>query len=188
MSITKNLVVQMNGEINVESEQGKGSVFTVILPFAVVEESTDDEVAENKQQEPQTNMLANRHILLAEDNAVNMEITTEMLSMNGMTVTQAWNGQEAVNQFKNAQPFTFDAILMDMQMPEMDGCEAAKHIRSLHRPDAKSVPIIAVTANAFAEDIAATTAAGMNAHVSKPIDFKLLCKTLEDLLQEKPAP
>ena len=106
-----------------------------------------------------------------------MEITTELLAMNGVQVTQAWNGREAMELFRDSEPFSFDAILMDMQMPEMDGCESARRIRAMHRPDA-DVPIIAVTANAFAEDVAATTAAGINAHVSKPIDFSLLCQTL----------
>ena len=94
---------------------------------------------------------------------------------------QAWNGREALEVFEQSQPFGIDAILMDMQMPEMNGCEAAKAIRALDRADAQSVPIIAVTANAFAEDIAATAAAGMNAHVSKPIDFEVLKQTLRDL-------
>ena len=100
-----------------------------------------------------------------------------------MSVTQAWNGREAVECFRNSPPFGFDAILMDMQMPEMGGCEAARMIRSLDRPDALEVPILAVTANAFAEDIAATVDAGMNAHISKPIDFEILSTTLRDLIQ-----
>ena len=116
---------------------------------------------------------------------VNMEIATEILSMNGVNIVQAWNGKEALSLFKASKPFEFDAILMDMQMPQMDGCEAAKNIRALSRPDARTIPIIAVTANAFAEDIATTTAAGMNAHVSKPIDFNILCQTLEKLIDNK---
>ena len=111
-----------------------------------------------------------------------MELATEILSMNEVRVTQAWNGREAVEIFRESAPFTFDAILMDMQMPEMDGCEATRCIRDMNRPDAGRVPILAVTANAFAEDIAATTAAGMNAHISKPIDFPLLCRTLASLM------
>ena len=129
--------------------------------------------------------LDGKKILLAEDNMVNMEIATEILSMNGVNIVQAWNGKEALSLFKASKPFEFDAILMDMQMPQMDGCEAAKNIRALSRPDARTIPIIAVTANAFAEDIAATTAAGMNAHVSKPIDFNILCQTLEKLIDNK---
>ena len=111
-----------------------------------------------------------------------MEIAVELLSMAGAQVTQAWNGQEAVERFQESEPFTFDAILMDMQMPVLDGCEAARRIRALPRPDA-GLPIVAVTANAFAEDIAATQAAGMDAHISKPIDFGMLCRTLEGLFQ-----
>ena len=99
--------------------------------------------------------------------------------MHGVEVTQAWTGLQALEQFEKSEPFRFDAVLLDMQMPEMDGCEAARRIRALERPDAGTVPIIAVTANAFAEDIAATAAAGMNAHVSKPIDFTHLCRTLD---------
>ena len=106
----------------------------------------------------------------------------------GLEVTQAWNGEEAVECFRKSGPFTFDAILMDMQMPVMDGCEAARRIRAMHRPDARQVPIVAVTANAFAEDIAATTAAGMDAHVSKPIDFAHLVKVLRGLLSKRTVP
>ena len=130
--------------------------------------------------------LEGKTILLAEDNLLNMEIACEILTMNGLEVLQAWNGQEAVERFAASAPYEIDAVLMDMQMPQMDGCEAARTIRALARPDAATVPIIAVTANAFAEDIAATTAAGMNAHISKPIDFRVLCATLERLLHETP--
>lgn len=174
MSITKNLVSQMNGELQVESEQGKGTTFTLVLPFAVLAGQEPKDVS----PAPESYSLEGRRILLAEDNEVNMEITTELLQMNGAEVTQAWNGREALEQFEKSESFHFDAVLLDMQMPEMDGCEAARRIRALSRPDAPVVPIIAVTANAFAEDIAATAAAGMNAHVSKPIDFGLLCRTL----------
>ncbi len=183
MPITRNLVSQMNGEINVESEQGKGTVFTLVLPFAAAADapSPDPETTADRAQS-----LAGKRILLAEDNEVNMEITTELLGLNGVQVTQAWNGREALELFAASEPFAFDAILMDMQMPEMDGCEAARRIRALRRPDAGRIPILAVTANAFAEDIAATTAAGMNAHVSKPIDFGILCRTLGELTGAAP--
>lgn len=174
MSITKNLVSQMNGELQVESEQGKGTTFTLVLPFAVLA----GQESKAASPAPESYNLEGRRILLAEDNEVNMEITTELLQMNGAEVAQAWNGREALEQFEKSEAFHFDAVLLDMQMPEMDGCEAARRIRALARPDAPVVPIIAVTANAFAEDIAATAAAGMNAHVSKPIDFGLLCRTL----------
>ena len=183
MPITKNLVTQMNGEIWVESAPGEGTAFTLILPFAVLKDPHPLSDATNDNAEAFS--LEGIHILLAEDNEINMDITTELLHIHGARVTQAWNGVEAVARFRESEPFTFDAILMDMQMPEMDGCTAAKQIRSLHRPDSSTIPILAVTANAFAEDIAATTAAGMNAHISKPIDFSFLCKTLGRYLQRR---
>lgn len=179
MPITKNLVDQMNGEITVDSRPGEGSSFTVVLPFARADREESRQPSKPAAEEVS---LKGRHILLAEDNEINMELATEILSMNEVRVTQAWNGREAVERFRESEPFTFDAILMDMQMPEMDGCEAARRIRAMDRPDAGRVPILAVTANAFAEDIAATTAAGMNAHISKPIDFPLLCRTLASLM------
>lgn len=176
MSIVKSLVTQMNGEIRVESHPDEGTTFTVILPFPVIEADHEPDAASASEE---SFSLEGLRILLAEDNEVNMEISTELLTMHGVEVTQAWNGQEALDLFTQSAPFTFDAVLLDMQMPQMDGCEAARRIRALPRPDAREVPIIAVTANAFAEDIAATAAAGMNAHISKPIDFNGLCKTLE---------
>ena len=179
MPITKNLVAQMNGEITVESRLGEGSSFTVVLPFA---KANREESGQTPKPVAEESSLKGRHILLAEDNEINMELATEILSMNEVRVTQAWNGREAVELFRESEPFTFDAILMDMQMPEMDGCEATRRIRAMNRPDAGRIPILAVTANAFAEDIAATTAAGMNAHISKPIDFPLLCRTLASLM------
>ena len=182
MPITKNLVSQMNGEIQVQSELGKGTSFTIVLPLAAAEEPQPAATPREKRGGEQPADLEGRRILLAEDNEVNMEIAVELLSMAGAQVTRAWNGQEAVERFQESEPFTFDAILMDMQMPVLDGCEAARRIRALSRPDA-GLPIVAVTANAFAEDIAATQAAGMDAHISKPIDFGMLCRTLEGLFQ-----
>ena len=114
-----------------------------------------------------------------------MEIAAEMLRALGTAVTEAWNGAEAAEAFRKAEPFAFDAILMDMQMPVMDGCEAARRIRAMDRPDASTVPIIAVTANAFSEDVSATTAAGMNAHISKPLDMSALRQTLERLIRPR---
>lgn len=175
MSITKNLVAQMDGEIQVESQPGRGSTFTVILPFAAAEESRE---TISQAAETTDFTLDGLHILLAEDNEINMEITVELLAAQGVQVTRAWNGAEAVEQFRQSPPGSFDAILMDMQMPLLDGCGAARAIRAMDRPDAGTVPILAVTANAFAEDISATTAAGMDAHISKPIDFRILCQTL----------
>ena len=188
MSIVKNLVTQMSGQIHVDSKLGKGTTFTITVPFTVIrteKEEAPPEPVEKKEAEKESASpfsLEGKKILLAEDNMVNMEIATEILSMHGLEIVQAWNGQEALDQFKASKPFEFDAILMDMQMPVMDGCESARNIRGLSRPDAKIVPILAVTANAFAEDISATTAAGMDAHISKPIDFNILCQTLERLV------
>ena len=180
MPITQSIVTQMNGEIHVESAPGEGTTFTIILPFAIAHKQA--KAAEAADDGEEAFSLEGRRILLAEDNEVNMEITTELLQMNGVAVTQAWNGAEAVERFREAEAFAFDAILMDMQMPVMDGCEAARRIRALRRPDARKVPIVAVTANAFAEDIAATSAAGMDAHVSKPIDFAHLVKVLRECI------
>ena len=180
MPITQSIVTQMNGEIHVESAPGEGTTFTIILPFAIAHKQA--QAAEAADDGGEAFSLEGKRILLAEDNEVNMEITTELLQMNGVAVTQAWNGAEAVERFREAEAFAFDAILMDMQMPVMDGCEAARRIRALRRPDARKVPIVAVTANAFAEDIAATSAAGMDAHVSKPIDFAHLVKVLRECI------
>ena len=137
---------------------------------------------EDQKPMPSDGNLEGMRILLAEDNVINMEIASEILTRKGINVVPAWNGREAVEIFKTSRPFTFDAILMDMQMPEMDGCEAARRIRSLERRDARQIPIIAATANAFAEDIARTEEAGMDAHISKPMDYDILCRTLMRLI------
>lgn len=181
MPIVKSLVRQLSGEIKAESRLGEGSRFTVAIPF--------DVVSRKKQELPETvpksraDSLKGRRILLAEDNELNREIATEILSMNGVDVVSAVNGGEAVRIFSASPPFHFDAVLMDMQMPVMDGCEAARRIRAMDRQDALTVPIIAVTANAFAEDIIKTSNAGMNGHISKPIDFNVLTQTLLDLIK-----
>ena len=160
---------------------GKGSTFSVILPFAAAKEGDGTyKTPAGKEETPFS--LEGRTILLAEDNEINMEILDELLTAHGARILQAWNGREAVDRFLETDPFQVDAILMDMQMPVMDGCQAARAIRALPRPDAGRVPIVAVTANAFAEDVAATTQAGMNGHISKPIDFAALCRLLEKLL------
>ncbi len=174
MPIVKSIVQQMSGEITVQSELGKGSVFTVTLPLQIAEK--EQTAIEEK---PQSNAdLAGKTVMIAEDNEINMEIAGEYVSMLGAEVIKAWNGREAVEIFSKMECGSIDAILMDMQMPEMDGCTACEKIRAMERDDAKTVPIIAVTANAFAEDIAKTTKAGMNGHISKPIDFSLLSDVL----------
>lgn len=180
MPIVKTIVQQMSGEITVNSVLGEGSTFTVTIPLQSLDE---EEMPEEMPQEDTGQFsLDGRTLLLAEDNEINMEVAGECLRMLGAEVLEAWNGQEAVDVFLSQEPGRVDAILMDMQMPVMDGCDAAREIRSLEREDAKTVPIIAVTANVFAEDIARTTEAGMNAHIAKPIDFQELLKVLQDQL------
>ncbi len=177
MSITRSLVALMGGEIRVESAPGAGSTFTVTVPLPPAMP------AEEALPEPAAPFtLDGLCLLLAEDNEINLELTAELLTARGVTVTRARDGAEAVARFRESEPFTLDAILMDLQMPELDGCEAARRIRAMARPDAASVPIVAVTANAFAEDVAATAAAGMNAHISKPVDLDGLARLLEGLL------
>ena len=181
MPIVKNLVTRMGGQIAVSSQLGKGTTFSVTIPFDVgemplpVQEHPPRELAQ----------LDGRQILLAEDNFLNMEIATELLKMRGAEVVPAEDGRKALEAFQNSPHFFFDAILMDMQMPEMDGCESTRAIRALDRPDARSTPIIALTANAFAEDITRTTQAGMDAHLAKPINIEQLCATLTKLMSQR---
>ena len=182
MPIVKSLVSQMDGQITVESRLGEGSTFMVTLSLESVEKQKSAAGKERSQKEKEILQLAGKRILVAEDNDVNMEIATEILEMHDIKVSQAWNGREAVESFSQSPEGYFDAILMDMQMPEMDGCQAARAIRAMNRTDARTIPILAVTANAFAEDIAATTEAGMDAHISKPIDFSVLYQTLAELM------
>ena len=186
MAIVKNLVEQMNGHITVASSLGEGTTFSLVLPLVAAEPEEADTAGEAAAcAAPQEITLEGRRILLAEDNQINMEVATDLLSMSGAEIVQAWNGKEALDAFKDSGLFSFDAILMDMQMPVMNGCDAARKIRKLPRPDAGRIPIVALTANAFAEDIAATEEAGMDAHVSKPIDFTILCRTLVRLIRER---
>ena len=186
MAIVKNLVTQMNGEINISSAINKGTCVVITLPLNLQGDCKlcGDQcklgVVKTVVEKPAE--LKGCKILVAEDNEINMEIVTELLQMKGIEVIQAWNGREAVEAFERSAVGEISMILMDMQMPEMDGCEAAQAIRSLDRGDAASVPIIAVTANAFAEDISATMAVGMNAHISKPINFKTLEKTMMEFI------
>lgn len=182
MPIVKSLVQQMSGEITVESRLGEGSKFTVTIPLETCGKKI--ELPKPDREKKEENILKGCRILLAEDNPLNREIAVEILQMNGIEVTSVENGQEALECFQASAPYAFHAILMDMQMPVMDGCEAARRIRALHRPDAQSIPIIAVTANAFVEDIGKTANAGMNGHISKPIDFTVLTQTLENMIQK----
>lgn len=178
MVIVKNLVALLEGEIKVESELNKGTTINLIIPLEILGKTQEKE---EKTIETSGNFQGKK-ILVVEDNEINMEIITELLTMKGLEVIQAWNGKEAVEIFQNSKIDEFDMILMDMQMPVMNGCDATKEIRKLSREDANRIPIIAVTANAFAEDITATTMAGMNSHISKPIDFTILDKVLKKYL------
>lgn len=179
MSIVYNLVTQMEGQIKATSELHKGTCITITLPMLINENTSHKQT---KKPPAAAIDMTGKRILLVEDNLINMEIATELLKMRHFEVFQAWNGKEALDLFQKHDVGYFDAILMDMQMPVMDGCEATIAIRNLDRADAKKIPIIAVTANAFAEDITKTQSAGMNAHVSKPIDFQVLEQVLQQLL------
>lgn len=179
MSIVKSLIQQMSGEISVDSTLGVGSRFTVTIPLKTVYQPQTAAAVPAPEETDVPFVWTGRTILVAEDNELNREIVTEVLQQFGAQVLTAVNGAEAVRIFLASPIYSIDAILMDMQMPEMDGCQAASAIRSSGRADAQGVPIIAVTANAFAEDIARTTQAGMNDHVSKPIDSKQLKQVMQ---------
>ena len=181
MSITDRLVHLMGGEIVIDSMLGKGSDFSVYLTLPIAEVS---EIETEQEDETGTDFTFNGcHILMAEDNELNIEIAEFMLQNEGAVVTKAWNGQEAVDQFKKSELGEFDAILMDIMMPVMNGYEATKRIRSLEREDAKTIPIIAMTANAFTEDRIRAKEAGMDEHVAKPVDVELLIKVIHKLVK-----
>ena len=179
MPIAKNLVEKMGGTITFESKEGVGTTFVIRLPFKINLYADKRE----EQKDISEKSIKGLHILLAEDNELNMEIAEFMLQNEGADVTKAWNGQEAVELFRNSEPGEFDVILMDIMMPVMNGYEATKMIRSLDREDAKAIPIIAMTANAFTEDRLRAKEAGMNEHISKPVDVRLLVKVICKLVE-----
>lgn len=222
MSIVKNVVTIMGGDIKVKSAVDVGTTFTINIPFRLADEETTKRIESSltqnnlysepnqEQQLPCTNTpqevepeavnvessklslavmenfsLKDLNILIVEDNQLNMEIACDILGMKGVKLTSAWDGVQAVEVFNKEPEFTFDAILMDMRMPNMDGCEASSQIRASNKADAKTIPIIACTANAFTEDIAATQSAGMNAHVSKPLDFTVLEHVLSKVIASR---
>ena len=179
MSIAKNLVEKMGGSISFESKEGAGTTFVIQVPFKIDPDADKRE----EQRDVSEKSIKGLHILLAEDNELNMEIAEFVLQNVGADVTKAWNGQEAVELFRKSEPGGFDAILMDIMMPVMNGYEATKMIRSLDREDAKIVPIIAMTANAFTEDRLKAKEAGMNEHIVKPVDVDLLIKVIHKLVE-----
>ena len=179
MAIAKNLVEKMGGTITFESEKGVGTTFVIRVPFKIDMDADKRE----EQKDVSEKSIKGLYILLAEDNELNMEIAEFMLQNEGAVVTKAWNGQEAVELFEKSRPGEFDVILMDIMMPVMNGYEAAKMIRSLDREDAKEVPIIAMTANAFTEDRIRAKEAGMDEHVAKPVDVELLIKVIHKLVK-----
>ena len=178
MPIAKKLIETMGGTITFESENGAGTTFVIRIPFKI---DLNSDKREEKKDVSDGKSIKGLHILLAEDNELNMEIAEFVLQNEGAVVTKAWNGQEAVERFKKSEPGEFDAILMDIMMPVMNGYEAAKTIRSMDRKDAKVIPIIAMTANAFAEDRIKAKEAGMDEHISKPVDEKVLVKVIYEL-------
>ncbi len=179
MAISKNLVEKMGGTITFESKEGAGTTFVIRVPFRIdTDRSGRPETGEKTEVS-----IRGLHILLAEDNELNMEIAEFLLQNEGAVVTKAWNGKEAVEIFEKSGSGEFDVILMDIMMPVMNGYEAAKRIRSLDRDDAQVIPIIAMTANAFVEDRMKAKEAGMNEHIGKPVDGKLLVKVIHELVE-----
>ena len=180
MPISKKLIEKMGGTITFESEEGVGTTFVIRVPFRI----DTDRSGRMETGERQEASIRGMHILLAEDNELNMEIAEFLLQNEGAVVTKAWNGQEAVELFEKSRPGEFDVILMDIMMPVMNGHEAVKRIRSLDREDANVIPVIAMTANAFTEDRLKAKEAGMNEHIAKPVDVELLVKVIHKLVGE----
>ena len=179
MAISKKLVEEMGGTITFESKKGVGSTFVIRVPFKI--DLDADKREESKDVSEKS--IKGMHVLLAEDNELNMEIAEFLLQNEGAEVTKAWNGQEIVELFRKSESGEFDVILMDIMMPIINGYEATKRIRSLDREDAKKIPIIAMTANAFTEDRIRAKEAGMDEHVAKPIDVELLIKVIHKLVK-----
>lgn len=195
MAITQNIIHMMDGEILVESKEGKGSKFTITLFLKLqenqeqeknpssLEDGTDNGNLEQKLKNTRENNYSGKRLLLVEDNEINREIAIEILGMTDIQIEEAHNGKEAVEKFQSKEPGYYDVILMDVQMPVMNGYEATTAIRLLERPDAGTIPVIAMTANAFAEDIADSKNAGMNEHLAKPLDVTKLNEVLKKYLE-----
>ncbi|MFR4206413.1 MAG: ATP-binding protein [Blautia sp.] len=181
MAITRNLVEAMGGTIDVDSELGQGSCFEVLIDLKIAEDRTAALAAQEETDEQDGNILQGMRFLCAEDNELNAEILTELLKIEGAKCTICENGEEILKAFEQSAPGDYDMILMDVQMPVMNGYEATRAIRRSSHELAKTIPIIAMTANAFSEDIQHSLAAGMNAHVSKPVEMKVLEKTIRSI-------
>ena len=183
MSITKHYVDLMGGTIRLESKQGVGSTFTVELPMDLTEVPAQEQPQKLPGRERD---LRGIHVLMAEDNDLNAEIAAMLLEESGMAVTRAVDGKDAVEQFRGAPAGSFDLILMDIMMPVLNGYQATQAIRRMEdRPDGATIPIVAMTANAFAEDVQASKDAGMNAHLSKPINPEALLSTIREVLPQE---
>ena len=181
MAITRNLVEAMGGTIDVESELGQGSCFEVFMDLKIAEDRSVALAAQEETDEQDDNILQGMRFLCAEDNELNAEILTELLKIEGAECTICENGEEVLKAFEQSAPGDYDMILMDVQMPVMNGYEATRAIRRSSHKLAKTIPIIAMTANAFSEDIQHSLAAGMTAHVSKPVEMKVLEKTIRSI-------
>ncbi len=182
LSITKSLLELMGGSIAIESEEGSGTKVIIELVCELVPQG-EQEPDKEEGEENFTEILEGKRVLLVEDHPLNMEIARRLLKKKGILVTSAENGKMALERFAASEPAFFDLILMDVRMPVMDGLTAAKKIRELDRPDATGIPIIAMTANAYTEDVQKTKDAGMDLHLAKPIEPEMLYQTLTEQLQ-----
>ena len=179
LAIVKQMVERMGGRIKVESKVNEGTKYTILLPFKI----DPDPVIRKKTEEPVS--LKGVKALLVEDNNLNMEIARFQLEQEEIEVFTASNGKEAVEMFEASQPGFYDIILMDIMMPVMDGLEATRHIRSMNRRDSMTIPIVAMSANAFQEDVEKSLAAGLNEYLTKPLDEKKLTETMKKYLGKK---
>ena len=193
LAIVRRFSQLMGGQVRIDSQVGEGSTFTVELPFGKAEENGMDRDRKADQQGVWADRsrkkfdFRGKRILLSDDNEINMEIAVELLGVTGADIDTARNGREALDRFAQSVNWYYDLILMDVQMPVMNGYEATRQIRSLKRPDAGRIPIFAMTANAFAEDEEASRQAGMDAHITKPLNVEVLYKTMEQFFQSNPG-